>query len=94
MKYTEQLNFITHALMKFNIPYKVKPWFDGWEIGFPWTFGKVSCHVWTHPNLHGGKVETFNFPWDWDNEYEYSKLSVKEVVEKISLFYNEEKKLG
>lgn len=83
MKYIEQLNFITHALTELNIPYKVKPWFDGWQISFPWTFGKISCHVWTHPNLWGGKVETINFPWDND----YSKLFVEEVVEKISFFY-------
>ena len=92
MKYTEQLNFITHVLSKSNIPYKVKPWFDGWQINFPWTFGKVSCHVWTHPDFWESKVETINFPWDY--EYDYSKLSVEEVVKKISLFYNENKRLG
>jgi len=64
--YKERINIIVDACFNNDVPYEVRPLFDGYQIRFPWCHGDVACHSGTY-GCNDGCVETYAFPWDEDD---------------------------
>ncbi len=84
--YFERIGAIASALDSVNIPYTVRPIYEGWQIRFPWCNGDVAAHDGTY-GARAGMVESYCFPWD---DGDVSVLTVEEAITAIRDYYLEE----
>ena len=61
--YEKPASLFDHFLSFYNIPYRVRPLFDGFQWLFDWCGGDVVIHEGSHMSK-SGYFESYNFPWD------------------------------
>lgn len=63
MDFFQRINYIANECKKHNIPYEIRPCWDGFQIRFSWCHGDVACHSGTY-SANQVAVESMGFPWD------------------------------
>ena len=85
--YNTILKIAVHCLLA-EIPFEVRPIFDGWQIIFRWANGADFA---IHSGTYGNKsllVEGYKFPWDGDD---VTVMTTEDACVSISDLYDEYK---
>lgn len=82
--YKERIDFIATCLSRLNIPFEMRPIYEGWQILCPWA---DNADVAAHDGTYGaarGMVESYEFPWD---EGDVSMLTPEEAADRIIVYW-------
>lgn len=82
--YKERIDFIATCLAQLNIPFTMRPIWEGWQILCPWA---NNADVAVHDGTYGvkqGMVETYEFPWD---EGDVTCLTPEEAADRIIVYW-------
>lgn len=87
--YEKPTKLFNHFLNFYNIPYILRPLYDGFQWRFNWCGGDIIIHEGSYRNKEG-YLESYNFPWDMDD---VSVMTPYDMAICIHNFYEDLKKI-